>query len=69
LSIDQQFLKDLAAVFPDRPIEECYDIDDRDRFHTAKIPKGDRISSPPIMMNLSPVLSLLILKHLNPFIF
>jgi len=32
LSIDQQFLADLAEIFPDRPIEECYDADDRDRF-------------------------------------
>lgn len=40
MSIEQQFLKDLAAVFPDRPIEECHDIDDRDRFHIRENSQG-----------------------------
>jgi len=40
LSIDQQFLQDLAAVFPDRPIGECDDADARDRFHIRENSQG-----------------------------
>lgn len=40
MSIEQQFLKYLTEIFPDRPIEQCYDADDRDRFHIRENSQG-----------------------------